>query len=263
MADQRPLVAIEGEKPIVVADLAMEIARKFFHGVASPIEQHRVNAHKPEAFEKILGSRLFLREAAARKLDARPEFVREMEEYERASAFNAFIEKVVAPDVKVLEGEAMDVYEKNKAQYTAPEMFKLDGFAFASSRDAQAALAKLKEGTDFAWLRSTAPGQVPVEKRSLQFDGRTVSLTAMKPDLAKALVGTRTGEYRLFAASDAEVYVVRVLEHTPPTSQPYVEAREKIVKKLFNEKLTRAVGEYAGKLRQAQKVDVLITRVTM
>jgi parvulin-like peptidyl-prolyl isomerase len=263
MADARPLATIRGEKPVTVADLAREVAMKYFHGIAGPIEQHRVNPFKDEAFERILGARLFAKEAAARKLEQRPEYVRGVEEFERALAFNTFVEKVVAPDVKVTEEEAMRTYEEQKASYTAPEMFKLDGFAFANARDAQAAVEKLKGGTDFAWLRSTAAGQVPPERRSLQFDGRTVSASTLAPDLAKALSGARSGEYRLYAPRDAEVYVVRVVEHVPRQAQPYVEARETVAKKLFNDKLAQAIGDYAGKLRKAQRVDVLITRVSL
>lgn len=262
LKDQRPLATIRGEKPITVGDLALEVSLKFFHGIAGPIEQKRVNRQKDEAFERLLGMRLFAKEAAARKLAARPEYQREVEEYERARVFNTFVEKVIAPDVKVTEADAARYYEQHKAEYTAPQMYKLDGFAFATAREAQAALDKLKAGTDFGWLRSSAPGQLPPEKRALQFNGATVSATMLPRDLAKALTGARAGDYRLYAAREAEVYVVRVVDQTPPASQPYVEAREPIAKKLFNEKLASALRDYTDKLRKAQPVDVLITRVS-
>jgi parvulin-like peptidyl-prolyl isomerase len=261
--DERPLAKIQGEKPVTVGDLTREIGLKFFHGLKSPIEQKRVNVYKPEAFERLLGQRLFAREAAARKLADRPDYRREVAEYERAYAFNTFIEKVVAPDVKVTEKDAIEYYEQHKADYTAPEMFKLDGFAFTSGRDAQVALDKLKQGTDWTWLRSTATGQVEPERRTLQFDGRTVSAGALPPALAKALAGARAGDLRLYAASDAEVYVVKVLEYAPSVVQPYADAREGIAKSLFDRQLERAIGEYAAKLRKAQRVDVLITRIAM
>jgi hypothetical protein len=263
LADKRTVVAIRGEAPITVGDLTREVSMKFFHGLEGPIQQKRVNRQKEEAFEKLLGSRLFAKEAAARKLDQRLDFRREMAEYERGLAFNTFIEKVIAPDVKVTEADALGYYEEHKAEFTAPQMYKLDGFAFATTKEAQAALDKLKGGTDFTWLRSSAPGQLPPEKRSLQFDGATLSATALPADLAKALTGVRSGEYRLYAPRAGEVYVIRVVEQIPPAPQPYVDAREKIAKSLFNRKLTDAMGEYAAKLRKAQPVDVLITRVSM
>jgi parvulin-like peptidyl-prolyl isomerase len=263
LQDPRPLVTIRGDKPVTVADLTREIGMKFFHGLDGPIREKKVNPQKTECFERLVGSRLFAKEAASRKLDRDPQYRREVEEYERALAFSTVVEKAIAPEVKVTEDEATQYYEQHKAEYSAPEMFKLDGVAFASPREAQAALDKLGAGTDFAWLRSSAPGQLDPDHRSLHFDGSTVSASTLAPELRKALTGASAGAYRLYALGPAEVYVVRVVERRAPEPQPYVEAREKIAKKLYNEKLTQAIADYAGKLRKVQKVDVFITRVSL
>lgn len=263
LKDPRPLVTISGEKPITVADLTREVSMKFFHGIESPIREKRVNREKDAAFEKVLGSRLLVKEALARGLDREPSLRREVQEYERALAFSTFTDRVIVPDVKVTEADAIAYYEKHKREYTAPQMYKLDGFAFPTAGEAQAALDKLKAGTDFGWLRSAAPGQVPPEKRSLQFDGRTVSAATLPPGLAKALTGTREGDYRLYSAREGEVYVVRVVDQAAPAAEPYADARESIAKKLFDDRLTGALHDYAARLRKAQRVDVLITRIAM
>ena len=263
LQDKRPLVQIQGEKPVVVADLAREVGQKFFHGLEAPIREHRVNRQKAESFERLLGARLFAKEAVARKLDARPEYKREVVEYERALAFGVFVDKVIKPDVKVTEDGATRYYEQHKADYTAPQMYKLDGIAFATAREAQSALDKLNAGTDFTWLRTAASEQLPLDKRTLRFDGSTVSVNSLPHGLAKALTGAGTGANRLYAASDSEVYVVRVVDQVAASPQPYVEAREKIAKQLFNEKIAQGIRDYAAKLRKVQHVDVLITRVTL
>jgi parvulin-like peptidyl-prolyl isomerase len=261
--DERPLVKIQGEKPIMVADLTREVSMKFFHGIASPIRDHHVNPQKDETFEKVLGTRVFAKEIANRKLGARPEIRREIADYERALVFNAVLDKVIRPDVKVSESDAMSYYEAHKAEYSSPQMYKLEGIAFPTAREAQAALDKLNAGTDFAWLRTSAPGQLPPEARSLQFEGATLSANMLPPELTKALTGASAGAYRLYSHKDGEVYVIRVAEQISPAAQPYPEAREAIAKKLFNERLTQGIRDYADKLRKAQKVDVLITRVSM
>lgn len=262
LADQRPVVTIAGARPITVGDLAREVSTKFFHGMGGPIKEKRVNAQKDAALERVLGARLFAREAEARKLASRTEFVRGVAEAERALAFNTFVEKVIAPEVKLTEKETIEAYEQHKAEYTAPEMLKLDGIAFASAGAAQAAIDKLRAGTDFGWFVTNSP-QLPPEKRTVQFDGRTVSVNALPPALAKALVGVHAGEYRLYAASDHEVYVVRVVDQTPPSTKPYADAREAVARKLLDERFSRAIREYADRLRKAQRVDVLIAEVSL
>ncbi|WP_242393492.1 peptidyl-prolyl cis-trans isomerase [Anaeromyxobacter oryzisoli] len=262
LEDRRPLATVRGEKPLTVGDLAREVSMKFFHGLESPIQQRRVNREKDDAFERLLGARLFAKEASARRLDARPELRRPVEEYERGLAFDTFVERVIAPDVKVTEQDAQRYYEQHKDEFTAPQMYKLDGLAFRTLPEAQAALDKLKAGTDFAWMQSSAPGQVEPEKRTLQLDGRTLSASRLPHALAQALAGVRSGEYRLYAPSGAEAWVVRVVDQTPPAAQPYVDAREHIAKRLWNERLAVAMNDYAGKLRKAQPVEVLVTGVS-
>ncbi len=261
--DGRAVATIQGERPITVGDLAGELSTKFFHGIAGPINEHRVNPQKMEAFERVLGSRLFAKEAAVRKLASTPEYRRAMDEYERALAFNTFVEKVLVPGVNVTEGEAARYYKDHLGDYSSPEMLRLDGFAFPTAKEAQAAIEKLRTGTDYAWLRQNAPGQIPPEKRSLQLDGGLVSANTVPADLMRAISGARAGEYRVYAAGSAEVYVVRVAERMPPSPQPYVEARDTIVKKLSAEKLASALQDYAARLRKAQRVDVLITRIAL
>lgn len=263
MQDQRPVATIQGEKPITVGDLTREISLKFFHGLKSPIDEHRVNPLKQEAYERLLGARVFAKEAAVRKLASKPEYKRAVEEYERAHAFNMFVEKVIAPGVKVSEADAARYYQDHLSEFSSPEMLRLDGFAFPTAKEAQAAIDKLKGGTDYAWLRQNAPGQLSPEKRTLQLDGGIVSANTVPPALMKTISGARAGDYRVYAAGKAEVYVVRVAERIPPAAQPYPEVREKIAKKLFSEKIQLALEDYAGKLRKAQPVDVLITRISL
>jgi parvulin-like peptidyl-prolyl isomerase len=263
LQDQRPVVRIQGEQPITVGDLTREVSMKFFHGLKSPIEQKRVNLGKDEAFEKLLGKRVFAKEAAVRKIEARVDYRRDVAEYERAMVFSTFLDRVIRPEVKISEAEAMKYYEAHKAEFTSPQMYKLEGIGFATSPEAQAALDKLKAGTDFSWMRTTAPGQLTAEKRSLVFDGATVSASTLPKEMVKALTGTTAGSYRLYAHRDGEVYVLRVADQVPPASQPYPEAREEIAKRMFNDKLMQGMLDYAAKLRKAQRVDVLITRVSM
>ena len=66
----------------------------------------------------------------------------------------------------------MALYEKRKAQFTSPQMYRLDGMGFGSAKAAQAALEKLKAGTDLEWLRANAEGQLKPEEQAFQLAGR-------------------------------------------------------------------------------------------
>jgi DNA-directed RNA polymerase beta' subunit len=172
------------------------------------------------------------------------------------------LEKAIIPGVKVTEREAQALYEKRKAQFTTPTMYRLDGLAFGSAKAAQAALDKLKAGTDLAWLRVNAEGQLKPTERKLQLEGALLSGNTLPPTLVKALTGAKPGADRLYASDDgAQHFVIRVVDVVPPAVRPYVEVREQLGRELEAEKLGVAVRDYAAKLRKVQKVDVIITRI--
>ncbi len=258
--DPRPIATIQGEKPLTVADLAKGLADKFFHGIEGPIKENKVNVAKVQTFEQLLGVRLFAKEAAARKLQDREDYQRGVEEHRRAVAFGSFLEKVIVADIRVDEIEAKRYFDQHQSEFTYPAAYRLEGLAFGSAKEAQAALGKLRSGTDYAWMRANAEGQLKPEQRSLRLDGIVITSTNLPAELAKALTGAKQGDYRLYSAG-AQHYVVRVIDARPPKVQDYQEAREAIGKKLFTEKVGKAVRDYADKLRKVQPVEVLITRI--
>ena len=263
LKDARVLAEIRGEKPVTVADLTLEVSKKFFHGIADPIKEKRVNRQKVDTFEVILGSRLFAIEARERKLDQTSEYRRKVEEYERVLAFNSFIEKAIIPGVTVSEAEVMAAYEKRKALFTSPQMYRLDGLGFGTAKAAQSALDKLKAGTDLEWLRANGEGQLQEKDNPMQLQGAPISVNAMPKSLAKALTGSQRGDYRLYASDDGKQhYVIRVIEQIAPAVKPYADVRTELAREMEGEKVAAALRDYAVKLRTVQKVEVFITRIS-
>ena len=260
--DQRPLVQVKGDRPITVADLAAEISGKFFHGMAEPIKDHRVTPYKAEAFEILLGARLLAREARERKLEEVPAFRRKVEEYDRVLAFTTFIQRVLLPEVKVVEAEVQARYEQRKGSFTTPQMFRLDGLGLSGAKPAQAALEKLRGGTDLEWLRANAEGRLAPEAQQVRFGGALQSASGLPASLVKALSGAQPGEYRLYASDDgAQHYVLRVVSQVEAGVRPYPEVREALAREVEAEKVGAAVHEYADQLRKVRPVDLLITRL--
>ncbi|BDG05263.1 peptidyl-prolyl cis-trans isomerase [Anaeromyxobacter oryzae] len=259
--DGRAVAAIEGEKPITVGDLTVELEAGFFHGMEGPIKEKRVNSHKDEALRVMVTRRLFLKEAKRLGIANSVEYREAVAEFERGQLFGQVAEKAIIPDVKVMEADSKAYYEKHKAEFGYPAFYRLEGLAFSSSKAAQAALKRLQSGTDFKWLRANSDGLIPQDKQQIQLEGTTFSAKALPPELVAALAGVGRGDYRLFEVSGPQYYVVHVLEQTPPKEEPYTAVREAIVKRLFNENLGKAIKEYAAKLRKTHHVEVFITRI--
>ncbi len=259
--DQRVIARIQGAKPITVAELTTELERSFWHGIQGAIAEKRVNSQKAKLFDGILSRRIIPLQARRDGIPDGAEYRRRVLEYENSLLFSKFVEQSIAPTVKVSDDEARRYYDQHRSEFTYPTFYKLESTAFASVKDAQAAIEKLRAGTDFKWLNANAEGQVPERKRTVRLDGGTVAASALPAELAKALTGAKVGDYRLYAASDSEYDVVHVLGVTAAQDQPFAEAKDGIAKTLFGEQLNRSMQEWAGKLRKARDVNVFITRI--
>lgn len=257
--DARALVTIQGEKALTVADLTAEIEKKFYHGAERAAGEKRVNAQKRAVFESMAFRRLLAKEAKRQGLAATPEYRRAVAEHEEGLLFGTFVQRVIVPDVSVQESAVKAHYEEHEAEYMYPQFYKLDGLAFSDAAAAQAALAKLRAGTDLKWLRQNAAGQLPEPDRKLQLGG-TVAASAIPAALGKALAGAKTGDLRLYPAEDG-TYVLQVVSETPPAARPYAEVREAIARKLYAEQVEAKVQAYVQKLRGATEVKVFISRI--
>jgi hypothetical protein len=259
--DRRVLVTISGDKPIAVADLAAELQKSFYHGVERAVKGKKVNEQKDGAFKSLLHRRLLDRQAAAEKIERTETFKARMEAHRRAVLFDLFVAKVIRPDVKVTDEDIRNHYERNRAEFTDPEFYRLQSLGFVTAQHARAALGKLKAGTDFRWMGANAEGLAPEHLRTLGSDGSTVTASSLPAALGKGLSGTRAGDYRQYSSPEGVHYVVRVAEHVPPKQRKLEEVRDRISKKLFSERLARAFDDWTSKLRKPYQTEIYITGI--
>ncbi len=261
LKDARTLVAIAGEDPITVGDLADSVRKRLFHGADRAAERGRLNRKKSEVLDDLIAKRVVLKEARAKGLDAKPEFLALRTEVERELVFGAFVAKVIEPEVEVSDAEVEAYYRSHRKDFTGPDMARLESVAFSSRGDAEAALGKLRAGADLAWVRNNAPGRIDPKSRPdlLVFPGAPVTLGDLPEDLRKALAKAGTGEYRLYAGEGGTTYVIRVKEFLPGTTLSLENAEGRIRGRLVGEKRQKVFDEYAAKLRNASDVKILVS----
>lgn len=260
--DPRVVARVQGDAPVTVAHLTEEIRKDFFHGYTTAIREKKINSKKEPKLDGLLLRLVFLREAAAQDLERSEDYRRRYAEFERSALFSTLVRQAILKDVNVMESEVRKHYDEHQADYTYPAMYRLDGLAFGNARDAQAALGKLQGGTDLKWLKTNAPGQLGAGERALEFGEAPISATGMPVTLARALSGAREGDRRLYSTDDgAQHYVVAVLAVAQPATQPYLEVREQIARKLHGEAVTAAIRDWARKLEQTYPVTLYVTAV--
>jgi len=121
-ADQRVLATVKGDQPVTVGDLTTALEKKFFHGAERAAEEKKLNRKKDQALEEILNKRVTLAEARRQKLERTEYFKVKAQENRNGVLFGMFVQKVIAPDVKVGDEELKSYYEAHIGEYTFPEI---------------------------------------------------------------------------------------------------------------------------------------------
>lgn len=259
--DRRVLASFAGkEPPITVSDLANGLAEGFFHGSERAAKEKKLNLKKPDVFDGLLARKVVPIEVRAQGIDRSPELDRKMTAFESNLLFTRFLEKAIVPEIKLGEPELKQYWQAHQADYSYPAFWRVESLAFKDARSAQAAIEKLRAGTDFKWLNANADGQLQPGERKVALDGVLAATTLPKP-VSDALAGAGKGDYRLYASPEGQHYAIHVVDYTAPAAQPFEEVREVVQQRLYLERLGKAIEDWAGKLRQHRKVEVYITRI--
>lgn len=159
-----------------------------------------------------------------------------------------YVELDVADLAKGIETSVDDArafYEDNQQQYQTPEKRLAAHILFASGDDsadeakAEAALAKLQAGEDFAAVaKSDSDDQFSAEQGG-QLDWFEQGV--MDPAFDSALFALSTGEYSQIVKSEFGYHIIKLLDVESGAAAPFDDVQDKIIADLQNKK---AVDEF-------------------
>ncbi|MEW6602118.1 MAG: peptidyl-prolyl cis-trans isomerase [Nitrospirota bacterium] len=259
--DKRIIAYIQDEEPVTAADLTNAVNDEYYHGVEAAMKKRKLNDKKRTfLFDKLVLKRLYRKEALKIGLDKSPVFKSMVKGYENSVLFDTFIRRVIVPDIRPSEEEIKKYYDDNVARYSSPEMMRISSIVFEKADDATDALERLKKGTDFKWLLSSAEGQVDKNAEGLlAFDGGVLTTQDMPEDVRKVVSGARTGDIRLYTSPENHYYVLYIQEVFPSQPLPFEDFREQISKEIFTDKLNKSIEDWAAKLREFYEVKIYLT----
>jgi parvulin-like peptidyl-prolyl isomerase len=256
--DTRVVADIQGGKPVTVKDLTERIEQTFYHGVQQAIDRQRINPEIPSILDRLMMERVVEVEAKRLGVERQESFVSGMKEETDSVLFDAFVKKVIDPGVALNEPELRAYYDGHKDEVSSPEMVRLESLSFLRREDAQAALERLRKGSDPKWLKANAAGQAKDGEAAnrLPPDGALVATDALPEPLRKALEGAREGDARLAGEETGPFDVVVVRQRVPATPRPYEDARESIAARVFAAKRKTALDDWIAKLRAKSTIVV-------
>jgi len=261
--DERVLATVRGDEPfsITVGDLAREVEKTFFHGLDKALEKgNKLNEKKWIIFKNILLEKTARLEALAQGIDQTEEYLDAVEEYSSSLVFDAFVKRVIAPDIEISEGDIRQYYEEHPSELASPKMLRMNSLVFVALADAEGALRKLREGADLKWVSANSPGQVDKDAEGISaFDNQLLSLTGLPEDLRKAAEGADRGDFLLYSDSEDQHHVIAVEKVFPARQQDYAAARGQIAQIIFEKKAKELIDDWSEKLKEAYETRIFVT----
>ncbi len=261
LKDERVITDIGGDEQIKVSDLAGAVQRKYFHGVERAIGKKELKTQKLDVLEGLIERKVLVKEAKLEGIEKTDAYAVLVRTYENSLVFGMFMQKVVLPDIKVMESEIKAYYEGHRSDYTSPETMKLDSVVFKNRGDAEEAMRKLRAGDELSWIKANAAGQIQLDKDDpdhLILNGNIIAITKMDGGLKTALSGADAGEFRLYESPEGYFYVISVVSVNPPETEDYLSVREPIAKKLYGEHVQAGLADWVEKLRSSADIKVYL-----
>jgi parvulin-like peptidyl-prolyl isomerase len=262
LADDRVIATVHDDElfTVTVADLAQKVEKSFYHGVGKGLQDRKgAERRKTVTLKNLVLEKTAVIEARRQGLDSEPEYLDAVHQNTTATLFDVFVQKVIAPDVKIAEEEARKHYAEHIDDFSTPRMVRLNGLAFNDLPDAVRALDKLRRGSDFQWVSANSEGQADRDaERVLDFNDVLVSVNSLPEGIRAPAAGARRGDPLLYSAPDGNHYVIVVTKVFEPRPEPYDEARMKIAEAIYAEKIQALVAEWGVKLREAYEPRIYV-----
>ncbi len=257
--DNRVLAYVKGGRPVTVAELAKKIDGHFYHGVNTAKESEVLNAENILLTE-MLQERALKRLAISEGLQKSREYKDRVSDYDRTLLFGAFMQGVVAPQVKVSMTDLTAYYKKHINDYSAGEQMRIRSLVYKKVQDAQNAVSMLKSGDEFNWVKVNSPGQYPIGTPGLiNFGDKLIYVDTLSAHVQKKLRGAKTGGVRLYeetAKGGKYFYVLYVEKEVPPAPKPFSEVKAGIYNKVYGSRFKKVADGWFEKLRKAYAVKI-------
>jgi len=261
--DERSFATVSGAetKQITVSEVAKKIKETFFHGTDVALKPSEVDKAKDEILQDMLFRMAGTVDARAKGLDQRDDYRSEINEFERRSLFDVFMQKVIMPEVRLDEEQVRAYYDEHQDEYMTPAMVKFKSLPFYRQDDAQDAADKLSKGSDFKWVSANAEGLVDVQDKDLlQFDRNILSQTALPEGLQERAATAKRGDTVVHAEPNNFFYVLYFENVFPPEAKPYDQLREEILKIVYQEEVSATIDTWVEKLKEAYETKVFLVR---
>jgi hypothetical protein len=236
--EKQPLVEIDGE---------LLTSGEFI----SMMKQKRKNFEE-DVIKDWIERKLIDMEALNRHYERQPDLRDMAHRYENEILINAYITRIIQPQVKVTDEATIDYYLIHQKDYMKPARYKIQQILVEKEEDAQEILSNLKNGADFSWI---------AEKKSIDQTvsrgGEPVWVTkADLPKPVKEIIDTMNlGDISPIVKSTYNRYkIIKLQDKYKEQVEDYDKVRLSVKQAFFNEQMNSLLKKYLSQLKKDAEI---------
>lgn len=175
-----------------------------------------------------------------------------LETLQKDTKVNLTIRKILEPQTDVTDAEIQQFYDENKASLGTPEQVQASHILVATKEEADAILAELKQGADFATLakeKSTDPGSKD-KGGDLGFFGKG----AMVPEFEEAAFALKVNELSGVVQTEHGFHIIKKTAEKAAVVPTFEEKKEEIRKQLVATEANELSEAWMAKIREKAKI---------
>ncbi|MEW6570408.1 MAG: peptidyl-prolyl cis-trans isomerase [Nitrospirota bacterium] len=190
-------------------------------------------------------------EALSRHYEDDPDLKKMIRRYENQLLRNAFVKRIIVPQIVITEEKVKDYYIKNPEKFLKPRHHRVQQITTKTREKAEEILKKLNEGADFSWLAkmysvdSAAPrgGEIGwVTKENLP------------KELRKSVDNMKPGDISAITEIDSSYSIIKLIEKTEEGVEEFDKVRDSVYEVCFDEELNGLLKKYVSELKEDSKI---------
>ncbi|HEY0828476.1 MAG TPA: peptidyl-prolyl cis-trans isomerase [Bacilli bacterium] len=161
------------------------------------------------------------------------------------------LKKVFEPQIKITDEEVKKFFDENQAQFAAtPEQVQVAHILVNTQEEADAIIAELKAGADFAALAKEKSIE-PAAKESGGDLGPPFAATGSNfdPDFVAGAFSVEKGEITKAIKTQFGYHVIKVNDRIPAVSVTFESKKEEIKAQLFDQQMGTLIGPWIQELK--------------
>ncbi len=192
-------------------------------------------------------------EALSRQYDLRTDLKDQLHRYKSHLIKNAFIKNLVDSKISIADDEVKEYYANHQDDYLKPDKYKVQQITLKSEAEAQDVLTNLQRDANFSWLAKTRSVDTFAEKGGVTGWHLKSGLHDRVQEIIESL---RPGDISPILEIDGQYRVIRLMEKTEKTVEPFSRVKALAHRSVYGEKFRKIYDEYIQQLRQEAKIEV-------